>query len=89
MAESASDVKRIVESLEKQGEFANEDVSDALHLHLTTVEHFESQTKDAKVLKHMNGFNHLIEQYQKKDFISQDAYQILKKHADHLIEKWG
>ncbi|TQS71161.1 exo-alpha-sialidase [Ornithinibacillus gellani] len=89
LAESASDVKRIVESLEKQGKFANKDVSDALHLHLTTVEHFENQSKDAKVLKHMNGFNHLIEQYQKKDFISHDAYQILKKHADHLIEKWG
>jgi len=87
--ENASEIKGLVQRLENQGEIENNEVSHALNIHLTAVYHFEKQTKDKKVVKHMNGFKQLLDQYKENEFISEDAYQRLIKEADYLIEVWS
>src|SRR5699024_2940663 len=77
-------IKSLVERLENEGELNNTG-SKALKMHLTAVEHFEKQEKYMKVVKHMKGFNLLLEQKRKSNQLTKDAYNTLKSNADYMI----
>lgn len=86
---TAGDVKeRIVERLEEQGEFADESVARSLKVHLTAVDHFETEESAEKVVKHVEGFKRLLDHQRENALISERAYNILKDNADDLIQKW-
>ncbi|QQK74786.1 gamma-glutamyltransferase [Salicibibacter cibarius] len=85
--DSAS-MMNLVERFETEGEFENEEAADALHLHLTSVNHYENQEDYEKVAQHMEeGFNDLLNHQQENNLISDEAYDILTAQADTLIEK--
>lgn len=83
---SASYMKTLVERFESEGKISNETAAHALKIHLTAVERYEHQKLATKIVKHMKGFKILLDH--QKENISDDAYQILSKDADVVIEKW-
>lgn len=87
---SAESLKTRVEDLYKKNKdnFNSEEVIHALKLHLSAVSHFEKKEKADKVVKHMNGFERLLEHQKKNNLISEKAYQTLKDSANLIIKKW-
>lgn len=85
---SASLMNRAAAYLAEDGEFANEEVLRALQIHLTAVDQFENQEEATKVIRHMGSFHDLLNYQMDNDFISEEAYYMLKKQSDALIEKW-
>ncbi|MCJ7841751.1 hypothetical protein MUB24_12750 [Lederbergia sp. NSJ-179] len=81
-------IKSLVEKLETDGEFENEQAAHALTLHLTTVDHYEKKNAADKVIKHMNSFLQLLDHQRNEKLISEKAYNTLKTKADQLIQKW-
>jgi|GEM_PF-188871 len=86
--ESAEDIKTLVGQLEDEGAFASDTAPRALMRHLDAVSHYEDQEADEKVIKHMQGFNDLLDHQQNNELISAEAYNLLQSQADALIAKW-
>ncbi|WP_139343391.1 Xaa-Pro dipeptidyl-peptidase [Virgibacillus siamensis] len=84
---SAKNMKKIVKHLVEKDEI-NSNRAHALNIHLTTVERFETQEADEKVVKHMKGFNRLLKHQLQSEFISEKAYNTLKNKSNALIREW-
>lgn len=69
-------------------ELSSEGVYRHLNIHLTAVEHFIEQDKTKKVVKHMHGFEQLLDHLKEKEQISEEAYNALKSDAASLIKQW-
>lgn len=85
---SAENMKAQVEHFEDEGEFANEEASRSLKMHLTAVDRFEKQEKEDKVIKHMKSFKLLLNHQMENKLISEQAFNNLEPYTDYLIEKW-
>lgn len=85
---NAVSLKKAVERFEDDGEFATDDVSRALKVHLTAVSRFEKKEKPEKVVKHMKSFTQLLDRQKNEELISEKAYHFLKVNAETLIRKW-
>ncbi|QDI92192.1 gamma-glutamyltransferase [Salicibibacter halophilus] len=77
----------LVERLEEEGEFEDEEAPHALDLHLTSINHYENQGDFEKAADHMEGFHDLLDHQQDEGVISEEAFNILQAQADRLIEK--
>lgn len=86
--DNAADIKRIVERLEQEGEFASHDAAHALKVHLTAVSRYEEKQLADKVVKHMKSFKLLLDHQKDKELISEKAYNTLMTNSDDLIKKW-
>lgn len=86
---TASDLVSLIQQFETGGEFANQGAARALKNHMIAVERFEKQGENEKVLKHMGGFETLLNNQLKNQLISEKAGQALQIYADELIEKVG
>lgn len=86
---SAADIKSVVEHMDKQQEGAfKDDAAHKLKLHLTSVAHFEEQEASDKIIKHMDGFEVLLDHQKNEGLISESAYNSLEAYANALIEIW-
>lgn len=85
---NASDIVTLINHLETGGEFANQEAARALKTHILAIERFEQQAASDKVIKHMEGFNTLLNNQQKKNLISEKAEQALKAYAKELVGKF-
>jgi len=85
---SASDMLKLVERFDNEGDFVNNEVVHKLNLHLKTVDHFEKKESYQKLLKHLKGFKTLLDYQKGNDLISEKVYQILIDDTDYLIEKY-
>lgn len=86
---SVSSMKELVADYKEEEEFEDDSVAHKLDLHLTSVEHYEKMEAADKVVKHMKGFKLLLENQNKNELISDEAYDTLKKHADYVIQAWS
>lgn len=87
---SIKSVKDIIDVLEENidtEDITDEDTIHALKLHLKSVLHYEEQENDKKVVKHLKGFNQLIEDKEQDNLISEKAYSELKASTDVLIDE--
>ena len=82
---NTADMQRLVEHFESEGAFADDRVVRALQLHLTAVARFEEQEKAEKVVKHLQGFDMLLDHQKENALISDKAYHTLKADTEHLI----
>lgn len=87
-AASASRMKSLVERLEEEGEFTNDDAVYALKIHLTAVDRFEHDEAIEKIIKHTERFKRLLDHQRKQWWISERAYRILKDEADALLMRY-
>ncbi|EQB37542.1 hypothetical protein M948_03055 [Virgibacillus sp. CM-4] len=85
---SADGMKELAAELASQGEFSS-DVERKLSLHLTAVSRFERKQAADKVVKHMEGFQDLIQHQLANNAISDKAFSYLDTEAIHLIETWN
>ncbi|WP_159457836.1 glycoside hydrolase [Virgibacillus dakarensis] len=85
---SAAKMLKLVERLEEEDAFSDENVIHQLKLQLTTVDIFEKKGLNKKVVKHVKGLNVLLEYQKENELISEKAYQTLKANAEYLIEKY-
>ena len=85
---TSADIKALVESLEKEGEFENAQTARALTTHLTAVAQYEKQEAVGKVVKHMKSFKVLLDYQKESKLISDKAYSALTSSADALIKIW-
>lgn len=85
---NAADMKKLVDQLREKGELKSDKAAHALKIHLTTVHQFEKSEAGQKVIKHVKGFELLLDHQIKKELISREAYETLKDNADSLIRKW-
>uniref|UniRef100_UPI003F82ADDC FIMAH domain-containing protein n=1 Tax=Virgibacillus salexigens TaxID=61016 RepID=UPI003F82ADDC len=65
------------------------DVERKLSLHLSVVSRFERKQAADKVVKHMLGFQDLIQHQLANNAISDKAFSYLDTEAIHLIETWN
>lgn len=86
---SANLMNRAASYLAENGEIASEEAVRALGMHLTAVGQFEDQEEAAKVIRHMEAFQGLLNYQFNHDLISETAYNTLLNQSDALIEKWG
>ena len=71
-----------------ESEIENDDVKKALKIHLESVNHYVKKEDGAKVIKHMEGFELLLNHYQNQESISDKLYDILKIDTQSVIKKW-
>jgi len=77
-----------VEQFADKGAFANNGTANSLKAMLKPVENFEQKGDADKVVHHVEKFIKKLEQYKKKDAVSEEAYIQLKVDATKLIEVW-
>lgn len=85
---NASFIKTVVGELEEAGEITNHGAARSLQVHLESVYHFENREQAEKVIKHMQGFNILLDNHKKNGLMSERAYNTLKNYADSLNKNW-
>lgn len=81
---SADDVKELVRYYEEAGKFENDRVARSLDVHLAAVSHYEGKEETDKFLKHMQGFERLLDH--QKESMTDVTYSTLKAYADYLME---
>lgn len=86
--QNVADLQKLVDDLEKAGEFSNSSVARSFKVHLTAVALYEKQEAAGKVVKHMESFKQLLDHQKENDLISKKAYELLKAYTDSLIKKW-
>lgn len=74
-----------VQHYQEEGAFADAKAAHVLHVHLTTV---QGKRGAEKVVKHLNGFEQLLQHQKDEQLISKNAYQNLKVDADILIKQY-
>lgn len=85
---SITNMKKLIEYYEDEGEFKGDRVAHSLTMHLTAVDYYEEKKLAKKFVKHMEGFKLMLEQQKVNGLISEKVYSILKADTDSLIAKW-
>src|SRR5699024_903081 len=67
---SVSNMKTLIDYFEDEGEFDNDTAPRLLLTHLTTVGHYEDTEQMDKAVKHMHGFQDLLDHQLDNDSIS-------------------
>lgn len=86
-APSLDNMQQQVETLLDEGEIADDNVARSLDVHLTAVKRFAETEQTEKVLKHLNGFQNLLEYQRNEELISDNAYDSLMHDTEYLIEE--
>ena len=85
-APSLDSMQQQVKNLQDDGEFTK-DVARSLEVHLTALKRYEETEQREKLLKHLNGFQNLLEYYRDKELISDYAYDFLMRNTEYLLEE--
>ena len=85
---SSADIKTLVERLDSEGAFANDQSVRSLTVHLTAVGRYEEKQAADKVVKHMKSFKLLLDDQREKELVSDKAYSALQAASNVLIRKW-
>lgn len=85
---NATSILKHIEYFVAEGDIKNNQTARALTTHLTAVSHYEHKKLTEKVLKYLKGFKILIDQQEKNDVITKEAYDALAKETNSLIKKW-
>lgn len=84
---NASSMQEQVESLRDKGELADGNVARLLDVHLAAVKRFAETNQTEKVLKHLNGFQNLLEYKRNEGHLSDKAYDSLMHDTKYLVEE--
>ena len=82
-----SDLQDLVEKYEASGDISNDKRAHALQLHLKALAQFEKIGAVEKVVKHLNGFKALLDKAKEEGHISTEAYELLVKVTNVMIDE--
>ncbi|WP_164215301.1 M20/M25/M40 family metallo-hydrolase [Virgibacillus sp. YIM 98842] len=85
---SAEGIRTAIEELEAEGEIDNAEAIRVLQIHLIAVGQYENQGEVEKVIRHMGGFQVLLDHQKDQGMISEEAYEQLSHESDLLIQEW-
>ncbi|MDO6447968.1 serine hydrolase domain-containing protein [Oceanobacillus profundus] len=85
---NAAGMRMMVERLDTRGAFELGSDARALQLHLTAIEQYENKGDQAKVVKHLEGFQQLVDYLFIQEGIDDATHDDLQRTTDYLIEKW-
>lgn len=85
---SAANMKTLVKYFADEGEFENDRDVRSLQTHLSAIERFEEKESVDKVIKHLEGFQQLLNYQKNNKVISNRAFGDLQTYTDYIIEKW-
>ncbi|WP_164214805.1 S8 family peptidase [Virgibacillus sp. YIM 98842] len=77
-----------IERFENEGEMENETSARQLKTHLTAVDQYENRGEAAKVIRHMESFDQLLDYQLDQGLISEKAYHFLKADSDTITGYW-
>ena len=80
-------IESLVKDLEEEEEIRDDSAARALKAHLLSVDRFEQQGADDKVVKHVEGFKRLLDYQKDNKLISVIAYSVLKDYANALLNR--
>ncbi len=80
-------IESLVKDLEEEEEIRDDSAARALKVHLLSVDRFEQQGADDKVVKHVEGFKRLLDYQKDNKLISVIAYSVLKDYANALLNR--
>lgn len=83
-----TDLQRQVQLMELKGVFLDTDAAGKLQKHLTAVKHFAEQEKNEKVVKHLQGFQTLVQEQEKNHMITKEAATKLLEQTEEVISKY-
>ncbi|QDI92197.1 glycoside hydrolase family 3 protein [Salicibibacter halophilus] len=83
-----ANIEQLVDRFDDTGDLEYEEAVHALQRHLTAVGHYENQGDAEKVIEHMEGFTHLLDQQLENEWISEEAHDTLMDRADDLVAGW-
>lgn len=84
---SGATIKQYVEQFDELGTFETEVTKRSLISHLTSIETFEQSGAYDKALKHLEGFEILLNQLYKQGLVVEKAYVVLINEAQQLYEE--
>ncbi|MFD1173637.1 serine hydrolase domain-containing protein [Oceanobacillus picturae] len=84
---SAESMQDMVERLLTREEI-EANTARSLGLHLTVISRYEQQGNQEKVLKHLAGFQQLVDYLHEEDAFNDSTYEDLVRTATYLNEKW-
>ncbi|MBY7144680.1 gamma-glutamyltransferase [Virgibacillus sp. NKC19-3] len=87
-ASTVAYLQYLVDELENNGEFDDEDAIRHVKTHLASLAHYENTENMDKAVKHLDGFKQLIAQQNDDGLMSDEAYNELVQAADVLLEEW-
>lgn len=85
---TAANLIEQIEHFKNVGAFSSPVASRTLSMHASAVDNFEKADQADKVVKHMETFKLILDQYKATNIITDEAYDNLTAYADFLIEKW-
>ncbi|MFS0750397.1 YdcF family protein [Oceanobacillus sp. 1P07AA] len=86
-APSLDSLQQKVKNLQEDGEFADDNVARSLEVHLIALKRFEETEQEEKLVKHLNGFQNLLEYHRSEELISDYAYDLLIRNTEYLLEE--
>src|SRR5699024_4231245 len=84
---SLESVQQLVENLHDQGEIYEDDSARLLTIHLAAVKQYEYTGQTDKVQKHLSNFENLLDYQNNEDLISEEAYDVLKRSTQYLLDE--
>ena len=87
-APSVSNMKTLIGYFKDEGEFANDAAPRLLSTHLTAVGHYQDTDQMDKAVRHMHGFQDLLDHQLADNSVSEKVYDILVEFSDDLLEEW-
>ncbi|HLR63590.1 MAG TPA: family 20 glycosylhydrolase [Lentibacillus sp.] len=85
---TASGMIKRIEQLQRRDGIISDQAARRLTMHMTAVSRYADQNLSEKVLKHMGGFQQLIEKQHEQGNLTDKSYKTLKTDADRLLTKW-
>ncbi len=85
---SAASLEKLVGQFDNENAFLDEEAVRALQLHLKAVGQYENQGEAEKVVRHMNGFQLLLDYQLNEKLISREAYDSMNIQAETMINEW-
>lgn len=81
-------MQQMVDRFKDLDDISDDDTARLLDTHLAAVKQFEETNQTEKVLKHLEGFQDLLEFQYDEDLISDTAYETLNQDAAYLMNDW-
>lgn len=85
---TVSEMIELVEQYEADDAISDSKVARALKIHLMAVKRYADTDQAAKVVKHMRGFETLLDYHHNNDALTDKAYTTLKEGTKAIVDKW-
>lgn len=85
---SSEGLRELIDELAKEGEILSDQLVRNLYNLLTGVEHYVNKAEYEKAVRHMSGFNDLVNQLHALGIVTENGHSQMTSYANELARKW-